>query len=983
MHQTTRRHRLALLAGLLATGIEAADAAEWTTTIDRHASVTDTLTLSGELAATAEALWIGPERAFDPATGADLSPFALPERLSLVDRQYGVSSQRGPLWKSYFFFDFMPYYQPDAVEGFWGTAGTGVTEAVYLARDGAQLRRWTGTDFGRPDMHVIAVNPLLEDAGAMVLIGNTGAALALQVDPRGKIVRSTNVPACGHAIADDRHGGLYVLCPAVGSVAGELHHLGAAAADRWSRRVGQAELTRSGIGADGGVLVHESSALGNDLWQSLDRQGRLRLSVTARRGVAFDDGFWFLDGTGTRLAHYGPDGRNIATVSALSISQFEVHSDGTLIARGLFNPARPDDGSYRVISVSGATLRDIDDEQARTIERSRLDHWYHSAIPVLRVNGGFALVDDHGEPTSAAFQFDFLNPDRLLADARTLCASGVVPVIPGIPGIECFDRQTGRHLLGPSIAGDGQLLNVDGDIVLLSAATFEWRTRDNVLIRSVGRQGEIAWDFHPSQGLALLRGNGDNRRLQRYRSDGRLMFDLAAPHMSDEAVVGVGSDGSTIVAGRHSPSPLLRYDAEGQLRAMRILDLSQADAPLVAASASSNGVLLLQRRTDDRGAYSGVATLLDAQLVHRGEQPFSNASVARLQPARDGLARFIQSTLSALAVSQFDPATGQPSERRALPIQTTDGRFSVDLDGVVRAMSFDAALGRDVLRVSRPTSNAFAGPIRQSALTGAWFNPASTGQGLLLQLLNGDVLFGAWHTFAPEGGNALSRQQWFTVSAEVSNERGRIRMPIYRNAQGRFDADGVTPAEAVGSAELVFTSCDHLEFWYRIGQETGVFPLQRLTPRTQSCNDGTTTQPALDAPKGLAIDGAWLDPDQSGQGFTFNTTGARFGSFLAGWFTYDTEGSVDDDAAQHWFTLQGPTPTQYGQSVPVRIHRTTGGSRRGEPTINAHQVGTALFTVEDCAHATLEYAFDGSAVAGPFANRNRAIPLTRLGHCND
>jgi len=67
--------------------------------------------------------------------------------------------------------------------------------------------------------------------------------------------------------------------------------------------------------------------------------------------------------------------------------------------------------------------------------------------------------------------------------------------------------------------------------------------------------------------------------------------------------------------------------------------------------------------------------------------------------------------------------------------------------------------------------------------------------------------------------------------------------------------------------------------------------------------------------------------------------------------------------------------------VPVLIHRTTGGSRTGTPTKNSHAVGSALLTIDDCAHATLDYAFDDSAVAGPFANRARRVQLLRLGAC--
>ena len=982
MQHTTRRHRLALLAGLLATGIEAADAAEWTTTIDRHATVTATPPLTGELAATAEALWIGPDRAFDPATGADLSAYALPERISLVDHQYGISSQRGPLWKSYLFFDFMPYYRPDAVEGFWGEAGTFPTEAVYLAKDGAQLRRWTAADFGHPGMHVIDVNPLLEDAGAMVLIGNTAAALALQVDYRGKVVRATGVPACSNAVADDRHGGIYALCPSTG-VAGQLHHFGASPSDRWSTVVHDARLHRAGIDEDGGILADKWAPQNSgEVIQAIDRQGNQRFAVAAIDGVVIDDGFWFSNRQ-EHLTRYSRNGALLASVALTNLRGFAAHSGGSVVAWTGEEFHAPDQ-AYHFISADGLLLRKLMGLDPITRISSTIELEAGSSVPMMRMAGGDVLIDDGGQPASAPIARGPSLRETAMADTRTACKSGVYLHIGEIPYTHCFDRTSGRALTSTSSFGNGKLTWVDNHVVLNDG--FDYMTREGVLLKHISQAEAIAHDFHPTGGFAVLRlvnGTPGIKQLERYRNDGSLLFSTSVPFAPEEAVVGVGADGSTIVAGKFSSSDLLRYDAEGHLRAMRTLELSQPDAALVAASSSSDGVLLLQRRIDSQSTYSGQVTMLDAQLLRRGEYAYAGALNARFHPARNGAARFVHTMPSGLMVQQFDPASGQPSERRALPIRNTGERFAVDLDGVVRAMSFDAALGRDVLRISHPTTPTFAGPIRQSALAGAWFNPASTGQGLLLQLLNGDVLFGAWHTFAPEGGNALSKQQWFTVTGKVANERGRITLPIYRNAQGRFDTDGVTPAEVVGSAELVFTNCDHLEFWYRIGDDTGAFPLQRLTPRTQACDDGTTTQPAADAPKGLALDGAWLDPDQSGQGFTFNTTGARFGSFLAGWFTYDTDGAVDDDAAQHWFTLQGQTPTQYGQSVPVLIHRTTGGSRAGTPTLNSHQVGSALLTVEDCAHATLEYAFDGSAVAGPFANRNRVVALTRLGRCND
>ena len=983
-------YRLALLFGLIATGIEASDAAEWTSTIDRHATFTNTTFIGGELATTDEALWIGPNRAFDPTTGADLSPYALPERMSLVDMQYGISSQRGQLWKTYQFFDDLTYYQPDAVAGFWGTSGTAATTLVHLAEDGAQKRKWTAADLGHPGMPIRVVRPLLSESGALVMLRNESAAVVLKIDDRGRIIKESRLAGCSDDVADDRHGGVYALCwsdVVAGEFrGGELHHVDLSTSAHWSRPIGTRRLFQSGITTDGGILIEDRTDLGDRALLAVDRSGNQGLSVIADVDfvAAVDDGFWLYERSSARLTHRSRDGLILASVTAAYLIDLVAHPNGAALARiGAY--ANLPETMLRLISPNGTILREVRVGQSTTTTKSLISIGQDTRVPLQRNGQGVVLIDDSGEQSSASIPFDFKLGTYLMADARTVCISRAdSPVLFAlITYIECFNRSSGLPLMGTGLYGQGELLWV-GDYIVLRGNDIQVRTREGEVVRRISLQHAIASDFHPTQGFAVLRSSpesGNAAHLERYRSDGSLIFDVAAPFVAGESVVAVGSDGSTLVAGKYSPTSLLRYDAEGNLRAMRTLDLSQPGTPLIAASSSSNGVLLLQRRSDDRSAYSGQVTMLDAQLVRRGDYAFAGALDAKFQPARDGAARFVHTTPSGMMVLQFDPASGQPSERRALPVQNIDGRFAIDLDGVVRAMSFDAALGRDVLRISRPEPSRFTGPIRQSALAGAWFNPASTGQGLLLQLLNGDVLFGAWHTFAPEGGNALSKQQWFTVTCKVTNERGRITMPIYRNAQGRFDTDGVTPAEVVGSAELVFTGCDQMEFWYRIGDDAGAFPLQRLTPRTQACDDGTTTQPAADAPKGLAIDGAWLDPAQSGQGFTFNTTGARFGSFLAGWFTYDTDNGVDDAAAQHWFTLQGATPERYGQSVPVFIHRTTGGSRAGTPTLNSHQVGSALLTIDDCAHATLDYAFDDSAVAGPFADRARRVQLSRLGAC--
>ncbi|MBK6725746.1 MAG: hypothetical protein IPG63_00570 [Xanthomonadales bacterium] len=973
----TKKHSLALLLGMLASGVGRSDAAEWTTTVDIYESETAAQRNGDAPTATEDAIWLGPSRALDPITGADISPYTIPEKIDLVGYMSGVSSRRGKIWQARYPIGFFGH-DKDASGGFWDSH-----QAVYLAADGAQYWSWNGASLGHPDMNVVRVQPRMRERGAIVLLTNATRALAVQLDPLRGVIREFTVPTCSKNAAEDRHGGLYALCEATSPLAaGTLHHLPGTSGGAWSRQVMQAFLSRDGISADGGVLVlsPEPSA---PRMQSIDIGGRIRFSRSERSGVAVQDGFWFHDAGLGKFTRVSSNGSWVTQVSDARATAYAAHPGGTLV---LAYPAAPSEpagfGAYRIHSGNGMPLRDLPGTEFPTATRTRIEVSSIGGSAAAYYDDGVEALDSNGRPLAPRLDTPRGRALQVLADSNNICA-GYEKVQLGHPHVvRCYSRRSGTTA---DVTG-GRLLHLNGTLVTASGSALEVWGSELTLVNRISLADALDYHLHPTQGIAVLRSVDGAQRLLRYRLDGSPMFDVAAPIATGEAIVGVGSDGSTVVAETASPATVFHYSQEGTLLAQRDVALPAAAFSIIAVDGSAHGVQLLAAAAAQAGMRDAQLLLLDRGLELRGQHDFRSPDTTsypgpRLWPARLGAARLGYEAAFGLLTLQYRPGQAVAMERKVLPISGTTNRFNVDPDGTVRAMTADDSLGRDVLRISHPTPSAFTGPIRQSALTGSWYSPASTGQGLLLQLLNGNVLFGAWHTYAPEGGNALSKQQWFTVTGEVANERGRITLPIYRNGNGRFDTDGTTPSEAVGSAELVFTSCDQMEFWYRIGADTGAFPLQRLTPRTQTCDDGSSTQPPLDAAKGLAIDGAWYVPSQSGQGLTFNTSGARFGSYLAGWFTYDTEAGVDDEAAQHWFTLQGATPEHFGESVTAQIHRTIGGSRAGEPTRNTHAVGEATLTVHDCAHATLSYRFDDSVIAGSFANLQRSVALVRLGAC--
>lgn len=93
-------------------------------------------------------------------------------------------------------------------------------------------------------------------------------------------------------------------------------------------------------------------------------------------------------------------------------------------------------------------------------------------------------------------------------------------------------------------------------------------------------------------------------------------------------------------------------------------------------------------------------------------------------------------------------------------------------------------------------------------LSGAWADPANSGQGVLFDFNPVQrVLFGAWYTFArqmpePEG------QRWYTLQATLPEDPGALgSIGIFESRSGRFDAAAEITTTQVGTAQLVFHSC--------------------------------------------------------------------------------------------------------------------------------------------------------------------------------
>lgn len=198
-------------------------------------------------------------------------------------------------------------------------------------------------------------------------------------------------------------------------------------------------------------------------------------------------------------------------------------------------------------------------------------------------------------------------------------------------------------------------------------------------------------------------------------------------------------------------------------------------------------------------------------------------------------------------VTLYSGATGQV-------LQTVNGRVAGgqfgfdavglgDLDGDGR-LDFVVA-GQPVNQVEVYSGSITRTAQRPTAIdagsTGAWFNPATAGQGFLADVRGDDpFLFVAWFTYATATPTAAKvgspEQRWLTLQGRYAGTLAEL--PIFLTSGGVFDTAHATSTRAVGSATFEQTSCTEARITYSLPDEHlhGRIPLVRLlAPSSGSC----------------------------------------------------------------------------------------------------------------------------------------------------
>ncbi len=272
----------------------------------------------------------------------------------------------------------------------------------------------------------------------------------------------------------------------------------------------------------------------------------------------------------------------------------------------------------------------------------------------------------------------------------------------------------------------------------------------------------------------------------------------------------------------------------------------------------------------------------------------------------------------------------------------------------------------------------------QFGLTGAWYDPITTGQGLVLEVYPDSIgpgsgqFFGGLFTYSSDG---TGTRVWYTLQGAVQSASTTAQVGIYAQKEsGNFNAGPVIPAGVVGSATIAFGDCGHMTLTYTFSDgsgRTGTIPLTRITVNSSCSASGDSG--AGNDPREL-LSGAWYNPATSGQGMVFDISPSQ-NVLAAAWYTYaPIPGSTTGATQETWYTIQSTAFTTGLTAIDnVPIYTASGGAFNQPTPVTTTQVGTANIAFgADCRSMTLQYTFTG----GDNAGQSGSIDMLSLGLVN-
>ncbi len=126
-----------------------------------------------------------------------------------------------------------------------------------------------------------------------------------------------------------------------------------------------------------------------------------------------------------------------------------------------------------------------------------------------------------------------------------------------------------------------------------------------------------------------------------------------------------------------------------------------------------------------------------------------------------------------------------------------------------------------------------AAPTVANAIEGAWFDPGSSGQGLMFNTIPAQEpaqssVFSTWFTYDTEAAPDDPRQQhWFTLQGPLGSD-GQSTLAILRTIGGALIDGATNNTQRVGTATLTRLGCDQLRLSYQFDDSEAAGPFRRI-----------------------------------------------------------------------------------------------------------------------------------------------------------
>lgn len=190
-----------------------------------------------------------------------------------------------------------------------------------------------------------------------------------------------------------------------------------------------------------------------------------------------------------------------------------------------------------------------------------------------------------------------------------------------------------------------------------------------------------------------------------------------------------------------------------------------------------------------------------------------------------------------------------------------------------------------------------------AGLSGSWFNPARSGEGIVQHQLDNGLVLLFWFTYPSHGAAALTRSQLWLFRVADPNER-TVLYDGLNASEGRFGAGGTALFSPDFRLRTSRSDEERQQFSYSYGFDSGGSP----GIRTFSVVSDQYDQVALTRLAGTTCDnqqphqwisGAWYDPERSGEGFMVEVN--QDGRVVVYWFTHEP----NDSGRQAWMIGTG------------------------------------------------------------------------------